>query len=151
MAKMALGGQFDDEKTQQEMLLEKDHQIATMQRVIDEQERRINDFQEANLKKVRQVSVTQAALNRKEREYLALDEGKMKELKAMTVLLAEKEKENAELRAKLQKADPSAMVSKHAEGMEHLASVGNVSMLVLVKPPPAIIRAFFTSQGEEFP
>ena len=122
MAKMALGGQFDDEKTQQEMLLEKDHQIATMQRVIDEQERRINDFQEAILKKVQQVSVTQAALNRKEREYLALDEGKMKELKAMTVLLAEKEKENAELRAKLQKADPSAMVSKQiAEGMEHLA------------------------------
>ena len=57
MAKMALGGQFDDEKTQQEMLLEKDHQIATMQRVIDEQERRINDFQEAILKKVQQVHV----------------------------------------------------------------------------------------------
>ena len=46
MAKMALGGQFDDEKTQQEMLLEKDHQIATMQRVIDEQERRTEEISE---------------------------------------------------------------------------------------------------------
>ena len=74
-----------------------------LEMAIKEKEMKIRDFQESNLRKARQVSAVQAALNRKERECCALQERKEDELKALKVLLAEKEQENTELKARFQK------------------------------------------------
>ena len=131
--KRALRGQFDDEKTQQgishdnhavvkskwvEALLERDQQIVAMQTVIKENKMKIRHFQETNLRKARQISAFQAALNKKERECKALQEGKEVELKALKVLLVEKEKENAEMKARLQKWDQDVEVSQLVEETE---------------------------------
>jgi len=92
-------------KKSKEALLKSDHRTVAMQMAIKEKEMKIRDFQESNLRKARQVSAVQAALNRKERECCALQESKQDELQALKVLLVEKEQENAELKARLQKWD----------------------------------------------
>jgi len=144
--KRAMRGRFDDENTAQavgqdnhiveeveeveEAFRKKDAQIVAMQTIIMEKERKIWDFQESNLRKARQVSVIQAALNRKERECQALEEEKdvelkiqndaMQKLQVLKVLLAEKEEENVELRARLHKRSRDEEAFQVVEEMEPL-------------------------------